>query len=851
MTHKSTKPKYCRSYKNFKTVIVALFIVTKLTPESRAQTPISSYITSVENLTPGVNMTNPGHIDVSIANQFNPTVNHNSYFGQRYPGDGVSATTIINGFTIGSSNFNPVAGTTPKPFDKVNLIRINNPAYSGEYYSGFYAISSIRDGSGTSISAGNPVNDATSKHVYIDGVYTRAMEDLINQFSLNYGSDNIFSNIGTGNAGFTPGTGAVRSATGNNIERIDLIYREGIGATTIASLAKLGFLINERGGNDAFKIAAITSVDGSDRVTGLGDIITSGTTHWGSSVTDPSIESAVFMGPYDELKIKQRIPSQSIKGVFISLADLNVSTNTKIYGISIFPNDFVSSGDNINLTDENTILTTSSADGEGGLDMISGAFFAREEDNFEVLAQEVSGKVWNDYDGTGTKNGSENNVSGNATSSGGSIISGGALYVNVLVNDKVVAVVPVNDDGTYVYKGLLPQINYELVLSEVSGTIGEALAPSLPTGWVTTNENLDGTIDNGTPGIISLVVMEPGVNVVNYDFGIERTPLADNKEFLSLTPSVFSVTPSNPSFSTQTGYTSVALNSTYLATDDNSQPGGLTGSDPEDGLATINETTNTFIISQINSNTRLFYDFGAGTGVQEIIPGNEYATIPNFDINKMMIYGGTGSGTTSSPLGFEYNLVDLAGKSSPGATYSLASTSPLPVTLSSFNIRQIETKAVLQWSTSEEVNASHFDVEHSRDGKVFSLAGTVSANELNRKYQFIDNNIFTGTKYYRLKMVDLDHSFAYSRIVSIALISDKKQPNLYPNPASDVIKLNTDGLENVKKIFIYNINGTLISQLSKIDSNEINVSDLSSGMYSLKVIYSSGDVALHKFLIAR
>jgi len=67
---------------------------------------------------------------------------------------------------------------------------------------------------------------------------------------------------------------------------------------------------------------------------------------------------------------------------------------------------------------------------------------------------------------------------------------------------------------------------------------------------------------------------------------------------------------------------------------------------------------------------------------------------------------------------------------------------------------------------------------------------------------------------------------------------DNNNIKIFPNPTSNIININTDNIE-IKKILIYSVNGRLIKE-SKILSGSINLNNLSSGMYHLKLISDEG-----------
>lgn len=110
----------------------------------------------------------------------------------------------------------------------------------------------------------------------------------------------------------------------------------------------------------------------------------------------------------------------------------------------------------------------------------------------------------------------------------------------------------------------------------------------------------------------------------------------------------------------------------------------------------------------------------------------------------------------------------------------------LPVELVSFTAIPKNNWVHLNWKTNSELLHSHFEVEKSIDGIVFEKIGTIAAkgDEFSgANYQFIDP-FSAHTIYYRLKQVDLDAVFHYSKIISV----DKNtllNNTFYPNPFKD------------------------------------------------------------------
>ncbi|WP_066835984.1 T9SS type A sorting domain-containing protein [Rufibacter ruber] len=95
---------------------------------------------------------------------------------------------------------------------------------------------------------------------------------------------------------------------------------------------------------------------------------------------------------------------------------------------------------------------------------------------------------------------------------------------------------------------------------------------------------------------------------------------------------------------------------------------------------------------------------------------------------------------------------------------------PLPVTFSGFSGRQEKGLSQLYWQTASETMNDHFEVEAGTDGKSFQYIGEVKGagnSTTLARYRFTDPTPRTGITYYRLKQVDVDGKFEYSRVISV------------------------------------------------------------------------------------
>lgn len=175
---------------------------------------------------------------------------------------------------------------------------------------------------------------------------------------------------------------------------------------------------------------------------------------------------------------------------------------------------------------------------------------------------------------------------------------------------------------------------------------------------------------------------------------------------------------------------------------------------------------------------------------------------------------------------------------------------PLPVKLTDFTASSRGCIVKLGWTTAEEVNSDRFELERSIDGgNNYTLINSVSALGSGSIYSYTDNAANSGKNLYRLKMIDKDGHYSYSKIILVSLNCDGSQTIiLYPNPARD--KVTIAGLKKGDKIELYGVNGQLL--IKKITMNEQEQLDLSrfpNGLYA--VIVSNQESILTTIKVVR
>ncbi|MCS7053797.1 MAG: T9SS type A sorting domain-containing protein [Ignavibacterium sp.] len=185
----------------------------------------------------------------------------------------------------------------------------------------------------------------------------------------------------------------------------------------------------------------------------------------------------------------------------------------------------------------------------------------------------------------------------------------------------------------------------------------------------------------------------------------------------------------------------------------------------------------------------------------------------------------------------------------------------IPVELTSFTAKAYDDKVELNWTTATEKNNLGFEIQRS-SGDEFKAIGFIDGKGTTlqqNNYSFIDMDVKSGNYKYRLKQIDFDGKFEFSKEIEVevnpVLIYSLEQN--YPNPfnPSTLIKYSIaeDGLV---KISLYNSLGEKVSTLlNKYHTAgrhqiEFNSNGFSSGVYFYS-IEVNGYKSVRKMIIMK
>lgn len=175
----------------------------------------------------------------------------------------------------------------------------------------------------------------------------------------------------------------------------------------------------------------------------------------------------------------------------------------------------------------------------------------------------------------------------------------------------------------------------------------------------------------------------------------------------------------------------------------------------------------------------------------------------------------------------------------------------LPVTLTSFNVKAEGKTASLTWNTTAETNSDRFDVEKSQNGKDWKVIGSVKASGKSQSilsYSFSDQNPQGGENLYRLKMIDLDNTYAYSRISSVQF-KDLSSVVIFPNPVTSTLFVQAAADNTPVSIQILNNSGRVVKETRNV-SQPVDISKIPAGTYFVNTLLTNGFSEKQKIVIA-
>jgi len=289
---------------------------------------------------------------------------------------------------------------------------------------------------------------------------------------------------------------------------------------------------------------------------------------------------------------------------------------------------------------------------------------------------------------------------------------------------------------------------------------------------------------------------------------------------------------------------------------------GTTDIDKNKGkVALINNQTALTVSNPVDNAAVIdFIGYGNGTNAFEgsgaALQLGLTSSLRRKDNNGNDTYGTNGNGwDTNDNAGDTYMETDII--NSP----------PLPVELSSFSAILKNGNVLLKWRTDTEVNNYGFEVERSqilnvKSQLVWGMIGFVEGHGNSnspKNYSFLDDNITAGKFSFRLKQIDTDGNFDYSKVIEIDLESPTnfELSQNYPNPfnPTTAISYSLPQSGNVS-LKVYNMIGQQVADLINefkergIHTVNFKAENLNSGIYLYKLDFN-GSVQFRKMTLIK
>jgi photosystem II stability/assembly factor-like uncharacterized protein len=153
---------------------------------------------------------------------------------------------------------------------------------------------------------------------------------------------------------------------------------------------------------------------------------------------------------------------------------------------------------------------------------------------------------------------------------------------------------------------------------------------------------------------------------------------------------------------------------------------------------------------------------------------------------------------------------------------------PLPLQLLDFKGIVAQRTAFLEWHFAQGTHINRFEIQKSWDGKDFEKIGTIAFAQVNN--HGFEDKYFDKSAYYRLKIVENDEKFQYSKVLFLEQPMEHRL-KIFPNPTTGILWLDVEYWN--QPFVVYNSIGQII--LRGDLSEQLDLQGFMNGIYWLKV----------------
>lgn len=183
-----------------------------------------------------------------------------------------------------------------------------------------------------------------------------------------------------------------------------------------------------------------------------------------------------------------------------------------------------------------------------------------------------------------------------------------------------------------------------------------------------------------------------------------------------------------------------------------------------------------------------------------------------------------------------------------GFGVGIPGSTPLPIEMM-LSGKIVDAENHLTLNAQDQENIQAFTLENSHDGLNFDLLQSFGSENSKSEYKLLDQSPILGKNYYRIKAMDLDGETYFSNLV---LLTNQEETftfgNIYPIPAKNTLNVDFSHFQNEKlSIELIDLLGKTILKehiqaIKGGNSIQLNVSEFSSGVYTVKLMSPSNEI---------
>jgi hypothetical protein len=162
----------------------------------------------------------------------------------------------------------------------------------------------------------------------------------------------------------------------------------------------------------------------------------------------------------------------------------------------------------------------------------------------------------------------------------------------------------------------------------------------------------------------------------------------------------------------------------------------------------------------------------------------------------------------------------------------------LPVSVYNFTATAKNNTSLLNWSASDDMEISQFEVERSTDGANFSPIGAVPATSAATDYSLVDQHPASGMNYYRIVIENTDGTTTYSQIRTVDMTAGAAI-SIWPIPATSNVYVSVGKAGAGTSVRLINAVGQILQTSMVTGIGQVITMDISSypaGTYIVQVI---------------